>query len=135
MYIVSDDGQLTMEPFYLPFGGTLLKSNRWVKLAGILPWEQIERIYMSFFPNDYSRQAIPSRIAFGALFIKESEHLTDAGTVAAIQENPYMQYFLGLTEFHPEPLFHVSMMVHFRRRFPPEALAEINESIGKGILS
>lgn len=43
-----------------------------------------------------------------------------------------MQYFLGLHEFHPEPLFDSSMMVHFRNRFPVEEVAKINEYVCPG---
>lgn len=116
----------------MPFGGKLLKKNRWVKLASIMPWEHIEQIYMSAFQSENGRPALSSRIAFGAIFIKENDHLTDEGTVETIAENPYMQYFLGLTGFQVEPLFDASMMVHFRKRFPVEELAKINEYICTG---
>ncbi len=43
-----------------------------------------------------------------------------------------MQYFLGLHEFHSEPLFDPSMLVHFRKRFPVEEAAKINEFICTG---
>ena len=43
-----------------------------------------------------------------------------------------MQYFLGLTGFQAEPLFDASMMVHFRKRFPVEEVAKINEYICTG---
>ena len=49
-----------------------------------------------------------------------------------IQENPYMQYFLGLHEFTDEPLFDSSMLVHFRKRFPVEEVAKINEMLCTG---
>ena len=44
-----------------------------------------------------------------------------------------MQYFLGLTAFQAEPLFDPSMMVHFRKRFPVEEVAKINEYICTGV--
>lgn len=132
MYISSNSDQITIEEFFMPFGGKLLKKNRWVKLASIMPWEHIEQIYMSAFQSENGRPALSSRIAFGAIFIKENDHLTDEGTVEAIAENPYMQYFLGLTGFQVEPLFDASMMVHFRKRFPVEELAKINEYICTG---
>ena len=44
MYISSDADQITIEDFFMPFGGKLLKTNRWVKLASIMPWEHIEQI-------------------------------------------------------------------------------------------
>lgn len=132
MYIASDKDQLSIDEFFMPFGGKLLKSNRWVKLAAMMPWDEIERIYLKSFDSDRGRPAIPSRIAFGAIFIKEYDSLTDAGTVSAIAENPYMQYFLGLHEFQSAPLFDSSMMVHFRKRFPVEEAARINEFICTG---
>ena len=44
MYISSDADQITIKDFFMPFGGKLLKTNRWVKLASIMPWEHIEQI-------------------------------------------------------------------------------------------
>lgn len=132
MYISSNADQLTIEDFFMPFDGKLSKTNRWVKLSSMMPWEHIEQIYMASFPSENGRPALSARIAFGAVFIKENDHLTDEGTVAAIAENPYMQYFLGLTGFQTEPLFDASMMVHFRKRFPVEELAKINEYICTG---
>ncbi len=41
------------------------------------------------------RSGISSRIAFGALYIKAHCHLTDEETVQNLQENAYMQYFVG----------------------------------------
>ena len=133
MYISSNADQITIEDFFMPFGGKLLKTNRWVKLASIMPWEHIEQIYMASFQSERGRPAISSRIAFGSIFIKENDNLTDEGTVAAIAENPYMQYFLGLAGFQAEPLFDPSMMVHFRKRFPVEEVAKINEYICTGV--
>ena len=132
MYISSNADQITIEDFFMPFGGKLLKTNRWVKLASMMPWEHIEQIYMESFRSERGRPAIPSRIAFGAIFIKEYRNFTDEECVAEIRENPYMQYFLGLTAFQAEPLFDASMMVHFRRRFPVEEVAKINEYVCTG---
>ena len=132
MYYRDDSEQLAMEEFFQPFGGRLRKDNRWVRLAGIMPWEYIEDIYAKNLSGETGRPAISSRIAFGAIFIKEFCHLTDEGTVQEIQENSYMQYFLGLHEFQTEPLFDPSMMVHFRKRFPVEEVAKINEYVCTG---
>lgn len=124
---------MVIQGFHMPFSGHLSARNRWVKLAELMPWGHIEEIYALSMSQETGRHAIPARIAFGAIFIKESENLTDQGTVAAIQENPYMQYFLGLEEFQTEPLFDPSMMVHFRKRFPVEQVAKINEFICTGV--
>ncbi len=132
MYYLEDRDQISMEEFFLPFGGRLRKDNRWVRLADIIPWTYIEGIYIRNLSGETGRPALSARIAFGAIFINEYDHLTDERTVENIQENPYMQYFLGLHEFHSEPLFDPSMMVHFRKRFPVEELAKINEFICTG---
>ena len=132
MYYQEDREQLSIEEFFQPFGGKLRKDNRWVKLAGIMPWEHIEKVYIKNMSEETGRLAISSRIAFGALFINTYCHLTDEGTVQELQENSYMQYFVGLHEFHAEPLFDPSMMVHFRKRFPVEEVAKINEYVCTG---
>ena len=132
MYYPEDQDQLTIEEFFQPFGGKLRKDNRWVQLAGIMPWEYIEKVYIQNLSEETGRPAISSRIAFGAIFIKEYCHFTDESTVENLQENSYMQYFVGLHEFHSEPLFDPSMMVHFRKRFPVEEVAKINEYVCTG---
>lgn len=42
MYISSNEDQLTIENFFMPFGGKLLKTNRWVKLTSMMPWEHVD---------------------------------------------------------------------------------------------
>ena len=77
MYYRDDREQLSIEEFFLPFGGRLMKSNRWVCLADIMPWEHIEALYVQNMSEETGRPAIPSRMAFGAVFINEYDHLTD----------------------------------------------------------
>jgi hypothetical protein len=127
MYKKRDKAQLTMDEFYLPFGDGLDANNRWVKIARIIPWDFIEEEYAKNFSEEAGRPSIPSRIAFGASFIKEQENLTDEGTVAYLCESPYAQYLVGLKAFRKEPLFDSSMMAHFRKRFTPELLQRVNE--------
>ena len=129
MYRKRDKNQLTMEEFYLPFGEGLRSDNRWIRMSRLTPWDLVEEIYADRLSAEKGRAALPSRIAFGVLYIKEQENLTDAGTVMYLSENPYAQYFVGLKEFRAEPLFDASMMVHFRKRFGPEMLAKINERL------
>ena len=121
--------QLEFVDFYLPFSGKLHSENRWVKLAQLVPWKLAEQIYAEAFCGDFGAPALSARVALGALLIKEREGLTDRGTVAAIQENPYMQFFIGLQEFTDEPAFDASLMVEFRKRFGEAGLARISEAV------
>ena len=127
MYYKHNSDQVYIDDFFLPFGGKLRKDNRWVQMAAMMPWSYIDEVYARNMSCETGRPSISSRIAFGALFIKEYCNLSDESTVAEIQENPYMQYFLGLHAFEDQPLFNPSMMVHFRKRFPVDEAAKINE--------
>jgi IS5 family transposase len=129
MYRKGNPHQMKFQNFYLPFGGELSGENRWVILAEKIPWQQIEQNYSVLFNNDEGCPAKAARVGFGALIIKERLGTTDRETVEQIRENPYLQYFLGLAEYHDEPPFHHSMMTHFRKRFSKEMLAQINDKI------
>lgn len=131
MYRKPNREQMSIEEFFLPFGGKLSADNRWVKEAKLIPWDLVEDIYAKNFQEDRSdgRTPIAARVAYGALYIKEREVLTDERTVEHIAENAYMQYFLGYREFREGAPFDASMMTHFRKRFPAEAVKEINEEL------
>ncbi len=90
--------------------------NRWVAIAELVPWQEIEDEYAKGFNFYKGRRAKSVRFALGALIIKEKLKLTDEETESQIQENVYMQYLLGQKEFTRKRLFESSMMVHFRKR-------------------
>jgi len=131
MYRQSPIGQLSFENFYLPFGGKLSGENRWVRLAKLVPWEQFESEYAEQFSQGQGAPAKPFRMALGALIIKEKLGISDEETVEQIRENPYLQYFLGLSEYSDKAPFEASMMVHFRKRLNLEIVGRINERIVK----
>lgn len=135
MYRKEDPHQMKFENFYLPFGGKLCSNNRWVILSGQIPWREIETTYGQQFCDDNGAEAKSARIALGALIIKERLGITDRETVEQIRENPYLQYFLGLSEYTDKELFHHSMMTHFRKRFDQATLAAINQSIVDQVLA
>jgi hypothetical protein len=131
MYRRSTPGQLSFENFYLPFGGKLSGENRWVKLAELIPWEEFEEQYAEQLSQDMGAPAKSFRMALGALIIKERLGTSDAETVEQIRENPYLQYFLGLSEYSEKAPFDASMLVHFRKRVNLELIGQINEAIVK----
>jgi hypothetical protein len=114
--------------FYLPFGGKLSASNKWVKRAAMVPWEEVEKVYARSFKRN-GRSGLSARVAFGSLIVQAMENLTDRETVEMIEENPYVQYFLGFGEFQTKPPFDASMMVHFRKRFPKKEWDRLNEAL------
>ena len=49
--------------------------DRWVILSKKFPWEEIDREYQEHFKSSEGQVAIPSRLAFGALYIQAEEEL------------------------------------------------------------
>ena len=66
--------------------------------------------------------------------MKERLGLTDRETVDAIQENPYLQFFIGLEEFTLDRPFDPTLMVDFRKRFGEEGIQRISEAIALAAL-
>ncbi|WP_404783413.1 IS5 family transposase [Altericista sp. CCNU0014] len=129
MYRTSPPGQLSFENFYLPFGGKLSRDNRWVKLAKLIPWETVEASYADQFSATMGAPAKPFRVALGTLIIKEKLGTSDEETVEQIRENPYLQYFLGFSEYRDEAPFDSSLLVHFRKRLSLELVGQVNEAV------
>lgn len=132
MYRKPHVNQLAFEDFGLPFGGKLRSDNRWVILAKQIPWAEVDTAYaQQFSQDDIGSPAKSSRLALGALILKERLGVTDRELVAQIAENPYLQYFLGLLTYQEEAPFHHSLLTTFRKRFPTDSLETINEAIAR----
>ena len=120
--------ELPLFEFTHPFGNSLNADNRWVRLAKLIPWDEVEADYCRHFGVS-GNDALNARVALGALIIKERLKLTDEETVEQIWENPYLQYFIGMKEYSREKPFDPSLMVHFRDRIGIETLLRVNEII------
>jgi hypothetical protein len=115
--------------FHLAVCGKLSGDNRWIKLAGLIPWDELEDDYASQFCKGFGAPAKPFRMALGALIIKARMGLTDEELVEQIKENPYLQFFIGLVAFQYSAPFDPSMMVYFRKRLPGSVVNDCNERI------
>ena len=129
MYRSSSPGQLSFADFYLPFGGKLSGENRWVKLSQLIPWDKLESAYAEQFTEGRGAPGKSARLALGALIIQEKLGLPDRETIEQIRENPYLQYFLGLSEYTDKAPFEASSLVHFRKRLNTDLLSQVNELI------
>jgi hypothetical protein len=114
------------ENFEVPFGAKLAEDNRWVIMAKLIPWSAVEEEYAKKFTLAIGAPAKSSRMALGALIIKEKLGISDRETVEQIRENPYLQYFIGLKRYSNEPPFEASMLVHFRERLDVDLVKKIN---------
>lgn len=114
MYRKYHNGQLSINEYHVSFGGTLDPCNRWVQLAELIPWQELEEAYAPLFSAKVGAPAKAVRVAFGSLYIKQRLGLTDEETVFQIQENAYMQFFLGYSGYTSKVPCDPSMMVYFR---------------------
>ena len=78
--------------------------------------------------------SIDARIVIGALIIKHLEKKDDRGTIEIIQENPYMQFFLGFDHFTDKIVFDPSLFVTIRKRLGNDAFDTMNQVIISGAL-
>ena len=118
--------------FELSFEGKLDPDNRWIIMAKIIPWIELEEEYAKKFTLTIGAPAKSARIALGALIIKEKLGISDRETVEQIKENPYLQYFIGLTKYSNQAPFDASMLVHFRDRLDSNLVNKMNKDVFGG---
>jgi len=107
--------QTKIEEFGNLYQMKLNPSNRWIQLAKHLPWDSLVSIYSEHF-SSLGAVTINPRIVIGSLIIKHKLNLSDEETVQSIEENPYMQFFLGFDEFIPQAPFSASLFVDWRKK-------------------
>ena len=122
--------QLQMVGFDTPFVKELSPQNRWVKLAQQIPWDSLVSVYSRQLNNSTKgANGINPRVAIGAIIIKHMCDLSDRETILQIQENVYMQYFIGYSSFSDEAPFDPSLFVDLRKRLGADQVNAINERI------
>ena len=121
--------QLTLPEFDTPFETALDKNNRWVKMANIIPWDELAVGYYSSFSTTQGRPAKDARVVIGAVIIKHKLCLSDEETVEQVAENPYLQYFAGLPGFQTKAPFVPSLFVEIRRRMGQEVFEVFHQAI------
>jgi len=98
VYKSKDRKTIPLFPELFPFGGKLDERNRWLRIANLIPWEELEEDYRKHF-SDVGRPAKYAQLVIGLLLLKPMTGLSDEGLVAEVLENPYMQAFCGFRSF------------------------------------
>lgn len=132
MYKKNRNKQFSLTDFNQPMGLKLDPENKWIKKAEIIPWNRIEDKYATLFESTTGTVAKPLRMALGSLIIQKEYDFSDRTLVEQLQENPYFQYFIGLSGFQLGAPFAPSLLVEFRKRLTEDILMDINELILKG---
>jgi len=113
--------------FSTPFDNELDRNNRWMILEEIVPWDKMAVIFFDRLDRYQGRGSIDLRIVMGAMFIQHSLNLTDRETIQIIQENIYMQYFVGLSSFQIHGVFDHSLLSVFRKRLGKKGSKALND--------
>ena len=115
--------QLNLEGFHLPFGGELSPENRWVRWSQVIPWDELAVGYYTAMSSELGRPCKDARLVIGAVILKHKLNLSDEETVLQIQENPYLQYFVGFSRYKDEQPFAPSLFVEIRKRMGADVFA------------
>jgi len=121
--------QLTLEGFSHPFDNELNRENRWVKLADLIPWDDLASVYARNLRSNSGRETVDIRMVIGAMIVKHKLGLSDRGTVDEIAENIYIQYFCGLRAFQKADPFEHTLLVDIRKRMGSEVFDGFNDRI------
>lgn len=108
--------QLSLAGFDWPFQSALDENNCWVKMSQCIPWDALAEGYYQDLSLKQGRPTKDARLVIGAVIIKRKLCLSDEETVAQIQENPYLQYFVGLAGYQMEAPFAPSLFVEIRKQ-------------------
>jgi len=125
----TSEKQMTLEGFKTPFETELLRNNRWVKLSQCIPWDALAESYYKSLSTTQGRPAKDARLVIGAVIIKHKLCLSDEETVDQIQENPYLQFFVGLPGYQTQAPFVPSLFVEIRKRMGQSMFDEFHEAI------
>lgn len=125
----TSQNQLILEGFTHPFGQHLLSDNKWVKLAKVIPWDELASIYSRKLQSGSGRMTVDIRLVIAALIVKHKLKLDDRGTVEMIQENIYIQYFCGFKSFTTRKAFDPSLFVDIRKRLGGDEFDSFNRVV------
>jgi IS5 family transposase len=115
MYRPKDRRTKILFPELFPFGGRLDERNRWLRIAELIPWQDLEDEYRKYF-SDTGRPAKDAQLVLGLLLLKHMTGLSDREIVAEVLENPYMQAFCGFHSFATEETLDPSTLTKVRQR-------------------
>ena len=105
------------------------EQNRWVKLSQLIPWDELAGGYHQSLSKQMGRRAKDARLVIGAVIIKHKLCLSDRETVRQIQENPYLQYFVGLSGYQMKAPFAPSLLVDVRKRMGKGVFEVFEQSV------
>lgn len=114
----------------MPFGGQLDSTNKWLKLSELVPWEKLDKMYLKYFKRPGAVK--DSRLILGMLIGKHFTKLSDREIIDYFHENPYFQYFCGMSTFvtgEEKKVFHHSLLSKRRSKLGKKYFSEFERAI------
>jgi transposase, IS5 family len=127
MYKAKDRKTLCLFEELFPFGGKLDEENRWLKIAKLIPWNQLESKYEGYFSHT-GRPATDGRLAVGLFLLKHMSGKSDEEVVLELLENPYWQVFCGLEGFATKATIEASTLSRLRKRLGTRYVKEMEDA-------
>lgn len=116
-----------------PFGGNLDEDNRWLRIAEMIPWEELEAEYSKYFSHT-GRPALDGRLVIGLMLLKHMSGLSDREVVQELKENPYWQAFCGFDNFVTVKALDASSLTKVRKRLGAKYFRELEKKTYKVLI-
>lgn len=133
MYKSKGRKTLFLFPELFPFGGKLNESNRWLRIAEVVPWEELEDESRKHF-SDVGRPAKDAHLVVGLLLLKHMTGLSDEALVEEVSENPFMQAFCGFREFVTDEALDSSTLSKLREKLELEFFKQLEKKTYKVLI-
>mgnify|MGYP003476634079 FL=1 len=103
------------EAVQLPLSGLVNPKHPLVILSHEIQWQAFEEAFGVYY-SELGRPGISTRLMVALHYLKYQHDLSDEAVVAQWLENPYWQYFSGMTFFEHELPLDPSSMTNWRKR-------------------
>lgn len=97
------------------------------KLAEQIPWAQFDETIDPCYAENVGRPGCDTRLMIGLLFLKHAFDESDESVVARWVENPYWQFFCGMTHLQHECPIDPSSLSRWRQRVGADRLEKMLE--------
>lgn len=131
MYRPKDRQTLPLFPELFKLGESLRADNRWMKLADLIEWEELETLYRAYFNAQRGRPAKDSRLVCGLLIVKHITTDSDEKVVERFLESPYVQWFCGYDTFVTNDEIDPSLLSKMRKRLGTKFFKEFEDKLIK----
>ena len=90
----TSQNQLSLDLFQHPFERNLDPKNRWVKLASLIPWDDLAWVYGSKLQSNSGRKSVDIRMVIATIIVIHKLNFSDSKTVQMIHNKLYIQYLV-----------------------------------------